>query len=322
MHLAPIALFAYNRAQHLRRTLEALTCCDLAKESTLYVFSDAPKTPEDEYAVSKVREVVKGIDGFASANVVTRRQNLGLANSIISGVSDLCKTYGQVIVLEDDLVVAQGFLRFMNEALQQYRDETAVMQVSGYVYPMADMARLGETFMCRVASSWGWATWERAWTCFNSDSPRLLDQLAPAARRHRFDVEDSYPYFEMLQQHAAGQMDVWGVRWYASMFLKGGLCLYPTESLVQNIGMDGSGMHCNTSTRFDVRLSAKDRWQFTTAVEESKDAVEMIHQFFHSMRQNGHAVTTPPSTWLRHAVRKWHSLVGRVRCSSDRREVM
>lgn len=212
MDVAPIALFAYNRFEHLQLTLEALKRCDLAKESDLYVFSDAPKAAEDNDAVAKVRSVLEGINGFARVNVVARKHNLGLASSIISGVTELCRVHGQVIVLEDDLVVAPGFLRFMNEALWRYRDKNDVMQVSGYVLPMAGITQVGDTFMCRVPTSWGWATWGRAWEYFNHDSIELLAQLSSSTMRQRFDVDGTYPYFEMLQQHAAGKMDVWGVR--------------------------------------------------------------------------------------------------------------
>lgn len=41
--LAPIALFAYNRADVLNNTIAALEANDLADQSDLYVFLDVPK---------------------------------------------------------------------------------------------------------------------------------------------------------------------------------------------------------------------------------------------------------------------------------------
>ena len=41
---------------------------------------------------------------------------MGLASSIINGVSKVIKTYDSVIVLEDDLITS-AFLNFMNQAL-------------------------------------------------------------------------------------------------------------------------------------------------------------------------------------------------------------
>ena len=74
-------------------------------------------------------------------------------------------------------------------------------------------------------------------------------------RREAFNLNGAYPYFEHLTLQAEGKLDVWGVRWYASMFTAGGLCLYPGQSLVQNIGMDGTGVHCGHSSYFEVDLS-------------------------------------------------------------------
>jgi len=322
MELAPIALFVYNRARHLQRTLEALSRCYRADQSHLIVFSDGPKTPGDAEAVRRVREITRAAVGFADVKIVCRTQNFGLARSIITGVSELCRAHGRVIVLEDDLVVARGFLSYINQALERYPNDRPVMQVSGYVLPMPNVSCLGETFLCRVASSWGWATWDRAWKCFNSDPLALLDRLAASDRRRCFDVENSYPYYEMLQQHAAGTLDVWGVRWYASMFLQGGLCVYPTESLVQNIGMDGSGMHCNPSTTFDVRLSEKDRWHFREPIVESDEAIEMISEFFRTMRNGNTAAVRRTAPWIGRVIHTWRALAERVSRTIVRREVV
>lgn len=313
MAFAPIALFAYNRPAHLKRTLEALRACPLAEASALYVFSDAPKTPEDHRAVDQVRELLRSIEGFARVKVTYREENLGLGQSIITGVTELCEAHGRVIVLEDDLVVARGFLVFMNQALDRYKDAPKVMQVSGYMFPIARAGELGNTFLCRVPASWGWGTWSRAWKCFDHDSEKLLTHLAHSSRQREFDVNGSFPYFDMLQQQVNGKMDVWGVRWYASMFLNGGLCLYPSQSLVLNIGMDGSGMHCGPSTVFDGRLSPKDHWQFTERIEESRRGVELISAFL--LGGDGRDKTNPirsALSKLKSALRKFRTLMKRT----------
>ncbi|MBK9948931.1 MAG: glycosyltransferase [Nitrospira sp.] len=277
---APIALFAYNRPTHLARTLEALRDNPLAHKSRLYIYSDGPKTPRDETAVTQVRQVIKKADGFAAVTIHERTGNIGLARSIIAGVTELSARYGSVIVLEDDLVVAQGFLTFMNQALEHYEHASRVMTVSGYLFPVEHPEHLASTFFFPVPASWGWGTWHRAWKQFEPHAAQLLTGLSTKADQDRFDVDGAYPYFTQLKLQAAGKLDVWGVRWYASMFAAQGLCLYPGQSLVQNIGMDGSGMHCNTSSQFDVRLSKSSAWHFSERIEESPMARDEIRSFF------------------------------------------
>ncbi len=118
--LAPVALFAYNRPQHLKRTLESLALNELASETEVYVFSDGPRKHADEECVKEVRELIKQSFPFKKLTSVERSTNLGLAQSIISGVSEIVKKYGKIIVLEDDMVSSTLFLRYMNESLNKY----------------------------------------------------------------------------------------------------------------------------------------------------------------------------------------------------------
>ena len=302
MSLAPIALFTYNRPDHLVRTLAALQADLLAPDSELYVFSDGPKHSHDIHTVEAVRRVIQHAVGFARISVQKQTTNLGLAQSIIDGVTKLCAAYGRVIVLEDDLVVAPGFLTFMNQALEQYAHVPKVMQVSGYMFPISQAVELGDVFLSRKPASWGWATWERAWRHFNHNSDELLSDIRSAGRQREFDIDGSYPYVEMLERQAAGKLDVWGVRWYASMFLQQGLCVYPTKSLVANRGMDGSGMHCDPTTVFDVELSPRTTWNLSADIQESAPGLELLRQFgFESQKRMRPSV-------VRRAINKFRQL--------------
>src|ERR1700709_802563 len=101
---APIALFVYNRPEHTRRTISYLQKNLLADESRLFIFSDAPKTDADQAKVEQVRHLIEDITGFKSVKVIEGKKNLGLADSIINGVTQLVNEYGKVIVFEDDLL--------------------------------------------------------------------------------------------------------------------------------------------------------------------------------------------------------------------------
>lgn len=240
--LAPIALFAYNRPRHLAEAVAALLRDPLAVSSDLHVFCDGPKSAAATASVAEVRKQVRSIAGFHSVTVIEQVHNIGLANSIIAGVTALCDRFGRVIVLEDDIVVQSGFLDFMNRALTRYRDDERVMQVTGYMFPVA-LGGSSVPLFLPLISCWGWATWKRTWDGFE---PRAADYVAlrnDANLRRRFNLGDSYPYFDMLQRQERGDVDSWGIRWYLSVFSRGGLVLWPPRSMVANIGFDGSGTH-------------------------------------------------------------------------------
>ena len=150
--VTPIALFVYNRLGHTQRTIEALKKNILAEDSDLIVFSDAQKSEAEADAVCEVRKFIREIDGFKSVSLVEREVNLGLARSIIDGVTTIVSKYGRIIVLEDDMVTSQYFLTYMNEALEKYADDDRVVSIHGYVYPVKQS--LPEAFFLPGADCW------------------------------------------------------------------------------------------------------------------------------------------------------------------------
>ena len=239
---APIALFIYKRAEHTRRTIVSLQGCEGFQSSPIYVFADGPKTQAEVEAVRATRSVARTLLG-SRAVFVEQERNRGLANSIIAGTTELCDRHGTVIVVEDDLVLAPSFLRFLNEGLERYRDEPRVMQVSGHMFDVPSFASQRGALLLPLTTSWGWATWERAWSMFDPSATGWREHLADDAEVKRFNLGGMYDYFGMLKRHMNGKIDSWAIRWYYSVFARGGLALFPPQTLVLNMGLDGSGTH-------------------------------------------------------------------------------
>lgn len=275
--LAPIALFVYNRPEHTRRTISYLQKNLLAEDSRLFIFSDAPKTPADKARVDEVRQLISEVTGFKSVKVTNRKDNLGLANSIISGVTQLVNEYGKIIVFEDDLLSSPYTLQYFNEALTHYAKEEKVMHVGGYMYELADK-KLPETFFWRAATSWGWATWSRAWVNFEDNVDVLLNQF-DRQKSDQFSINGTMNFWKQLTGFKAGKNNSWAIRWYASIFLKGGLTLNPSTSLIQNIGNDGSGTHSNNESMYQVRIAQKPVKHFPAEIKEDTLAYTAIKNF-------------------------------------------
>jgi hypothetical protein len=279
---APVALFVYQRIRETRIAISALKANDLAAESELFIFSDAPRSEAAVRNVTAVREYLRTIDGFRSISIIEREKNLGLSRSIIDGVGMLLERYGKVIVVEDDLETSKYFLNFMNDALQFYESDERVISIHGYVYPVK--GGLPSSFFLKGADCWGWATWKRGWDLFEQDGRVLETQLKHRNVCDEFDFNGSYPYTRMLRQQIEGKNDSWAVRWYASAFLKDKLTLYPGCSLVNNISSDSLGTHTKHLAAFQsalspVRLSVGD-----VPVEDHPEARRQFEQFFQSLR--------------------------------------
>ncbi len=291
-HFAPIALFVYNRPEHTRRTLKFLGENQLASESRLFIFSDAAATEKEAAQVNAVREVIRfGHEQFKSVTLVEQPHNLGLATSVIRGVTQLVSEYGQVIVVEDDLVTSPATLLYFNTALEKYRHTPEVMHIGAYMYPLADDT-LPETFFYRAATSWGWATWERAWSAFDPDIERLLARF-DREKIHAFSIEGTMNFWKQMLDFRAGKNNSWAIRWYASIFLAGGLTLNPSKSLVNNIGHDGSGTHSGNNSIYNVTVSERPVDYFPDQLEENKAAYRAIKRFLRHRK----------GSWLQRVVR-------------------
>ncbi len=242
MRTAPIAIFAYRRPEHTARLLRSLLSNPEAQTSRVVAFCDGPRSEEDVPLVARTRQVVAA-SGLRHLEVVERPHNMGLAASVIDGVTRLCEAHGRVIALEDDLILSGTFLRYMNDALDRYEDEPGVLHVSGFMYPVGLEASCDALFMPFI-SSWGWGTWARAWRAFDpAPSPGTAVLSDPDLRR-RFDLDGSYGFSRMLRRQLAGRSDSWAIRWYLSVFNRGGLSLFPRRSLVENAGFDLDSSHC------------------------------------------------------------------------------
>jgi Glycosyl transferase family 2 len=282
---APICLFAYKRPRHLQQAIEALSQNPLATRSELVIYSDGPKSELDAPAVESVRSVCRAATGFACVRLVAREHNLGLAESVIRGVSEMCNTYGRVIVLEDDLLVSPFFLDYMNTALELYANDSSVCSIHGYVFPVR--TPLPETFFLLGADCWGWATWSRAWGNFEPDGKKLQENLLRQQLVQRFNFNGAYDYSGMLRQQIAGQIDSWAIRWQASALLAGGLTLYPGRSLLRNIGFDDSGTHGYATSKFDVEVSKVPIQVDRIPLLESEAALAAYSDYYRALQPTG-----------------------------------
>ena len=241
---APILLFTYNRPAHTRRLVESLLQNPESARSRLFIYSDAPRDEAARPAVDEVRRYVRSLTGFAQVDIVERTENWGLARNVIDGVTTLLRDFDRVIVLEDDLILSPVFLRFMNEALETYKDEPRVGHIQACDFTQDPS--LPDTFLIKWTGSWGWATWRRAWKLFNPDGRALLNELN------------------------------------ASLFLADVLSLNVGRSLVQNGGFDGSGTNCGGGGLYASVLRTEPLPLVKiTPIEENQAARRAYARYYH-----------------------------------------
>jgi len=254
--LAPIAFFAYNRPDHAKLVLESLSRNTLANESVLFIFIDGPKpgaSEEDKAAIEKVKEVVQEKKWCKEVHIKASEANKGLIKANTEGVTEVVNQFGKVIVMEDDGVLSPGFLKYMNDALNFYQDNPQVMHIAAYRRP--DLAAVDvkeSTYFFYHTTTWGWATWKRAWDKFTPDAFAVREAVKAKGNIRKLNMDNTYEFFWGLKAVALGKLKSWNAIWHSVVFLNDGLCLYPQKSLVSNIGHDGSGTNCVPDERFKI----------------------------------------------------------------------
>ena len=238
---APIVVFGFNRPQHTSRLLESLSANPEIHNSPIYIFIDGPRNPADEEILKSTLKVVEAFSESYKVRIYTSSVNKGLVQSIKDGVNEVFKQYESIIVLEDDLILSENFLEFINRGLDNYKNNTMIASIQGYT--VIDLEKNDHTYFQLGADCWGWATWRDRWMKVNWNADEALTELKKKKMQKKFDLNGAYPYTKMLERCSRGEVESWAIRWHASMFNLGKLSVYPPRKLVINTGRDGSGTH-------------------------------------------------------------------------------
>jgi hypothetical protein len=235
----PVVLFAYARPQHLLQTLESLK---INQPPEIIAFSDGPRTPDKEPLVKEVRQILHSIN-WCKITIYEKEKNVGLGPSILSGVNFVLETNPAIIVFEDDIVSAPGTYEFLAESLRRYWFEPRVMSVTGWTHPIVTPHGIGENpYFDGRAECWSWGTWKRAWYGMDIDAWTLMKNC----KRKGINI-NKYGYDLPKTAKLEKKKKIWAIRFLFNHIDKGGLCLRPPFSLVENVGFDSMATNTKDS---------------------------------------------------------------------------
>ncbi|MDP5218185.1 hypothetical protein Q5Y75_13225 [Ruegeria sp. 2205SS24-7] len=277
---APVCLFAFNRPQHTKRTLDALAASPLAPVTELIAYIDGPRTPDEAPLVDEVAEIIARQTGFAGVTLHRRAVNAGLATSIQDGVTETMRARGKAIVVEDDIVTSPAFLTYMNTALERYKNDRRVWHIAGYNEELPALRDRPGAVFWRFMSCWGWASWADRWQHFECDPEKLVTDFS-SSDIHRFNLDGAENFWSQVEGNVRGEIRTWAVFWYATIFRNNGLCLSPYASYAENIGLDGSGTHCGVSEGAKARVLNLDfQTCFPDDVREDYEALQGLRAHY------------------------------------------
>ncbi len=257
---APVILFTYKRLENVKKIVKSLSDCVLAKESDVVVFSDAPKSAEDENKVKAVRKYLRALKHFKSIEIIERKENLGVDYNIIRGIQEASQKFDRFIVLEDDLVLGNNFLLFMNQALNYYSKHPEVLSISGYSYVNKFPENYEhDVYFTKRSWSWGWATWSDKIKSVDWDVIDFESFEANKALQRNFNRSGGSDLSKMLKETMKGKIRAWDIRLFYYQFKHNLVTAYPTSSKVINVGFNKDGSNTFGYNRYKTELDTSDQ---------------------------------------------------------------
>lgn len=275
INLNPIILFTYRRVP--KESIESLLKNILSSKSKLFIFSDGYKGNIDKQDVLEVRNYLKTVSGFKAVVIYESDNNKGLADSIISGVTEVISKYKQAIILEDDVVVTNDFLEYMNDALEFYKDDKKIWSISGYTPHLKSLENhKKDIYLTQRGTSWAWATWIDRWEKIDWGITNWDEFKKDKKAIEKFKLSGNDMY-KMLELQMLGKLDSWAIRWDFNQYTNKMYTVFPKCSKAINIGFEDE-KSTNTSgkkmDRFNVEL-----YEETLKLESIDSSKKILKEF-------------------------------------------
>ena len=305
MNTAPIIVFAYNRPDHLLKTLTWLGQNELANESTLYIFCDGPKhnaTTEQLAKVvnaHKVAHEVAVVPTFKEVHIIERKENLGLGTSVITGVTEIINKHGRAIVLEDDLETSPFFLSYMNQCLDHYDSRKSVFSITGLSRPHPERFFPKDypydVYVSLTHRPWGWATWADRWNLVDWKADAYQTMKQSPCMQEAF-CRSGADYYQALCEQQEIPKDVWSIRFALAHFINHAVSICPVVSYTSHFGWGDDATNAKGSSQWDFgRLADNADIRFLDVLYEDSRIINSWYSF---------SIKEPRSLWCR--LKNWY----------------
>ena len=261
---SPIIIFSYNRPKHLNNLIDSLIKNKIAKSSKIFFFCDGPKNEKDKKKINEIKNLFK-IKKIKIYRKIFRKKNIGLANNVIDGVSLVLKKYQNCIVLEDDLIINQNCIEYMDCMLKQFKNNKKIGSISAYSYiDELNYKKNFDFYISKRHSSWCWGTWSRVWNKINWNEQNIIKHFNNESSIKKFS-EGGKDLNLLLWGNYQNLINSWAIRFNFYCFKNSLRSIQPRYSMIKNDGRDFSGTHEKFNFKF------KKEYNFNPKLGSSKN---------------------------------------------------
>ena len=149
----------------------------------------------------------------------------------------MSENYESFIVIEDDLIVSNQFLKFMNAGLIYYKSFERVLTLSAFNYVKIPKNYIWDCYFAKRTNPWGWATWSNKIKDVDFDLAIKNNFLNNPKEIKNFNEWGS-DRSRMLKNVILGKIRTWDIQLDYYQFKKDFLTVYSCTNFVINNGFN------------------------------------------------------------------------------------
>lgn len=285
-----VILLIYNRPTHLKSVLQGLVDNKITEVYVYIDYSDSIEVQKNQQIMIEMLHALQG----CKVHLNKRQEHYGLAKSVVSAINErFADNADAIVLLEDDCVLKKEGFSFFEEGLRELFGNKQIRSLCGYRFPQCEFVSdpKKDLLLLFRFSTWGWATWRDRWKDYEPNLVKLLDGV----RREGLSIKDFAPDIARLcesRKYLEGKVDIWSINWILAHYIDASFCVYPSESIIENIGMDGSGKNCHATEVFKTESVSRNlvgyyNWKELQFFPENEKMVEnFMNKYSHMTYPN------------------------------------
>ncbi len=205
------------------------------KPELILLAVDGPRDTKqnDIELVKQTQETVSLITWNAQVLTRFRKSNMGLRRAVVDAVTWATTTYGNAIVLEDDVRVGPELLDYFNFNLDRFKAQERIAHINGYnLVPVECLSQPTEQSRLSIyPESYAWATWDRAWEKYDDELTWAKNASQKELKSIVGTTFGALKWKQNFSDASAERIDTWAYRWLASMWEHQWLMVSPNRNI-------------------------------------------------------------------------------------------
>lgn len=253
---SPVLVLAYRRDDMLGDLLGNLP---LDRRIYIHVDGATDQTTIDVEKTKLVASTFKTKNPSVPISLLFQEKNLGNLGSFKSAMRWVFSLEDRLILLEDDIRFNDTFFKFMDWALEVYKDSKSIFHINGLsvLDSLPGRNRLFQSYSCKP---WGFGTWKSSWDVYENTNP-LEDPKGIFSLQIFTDVNitESFKnkWLDRFIRLKKGT-DTYDLSWNYAAWVNNSYALAPRFTYTTNIGFDSRSLHTRVKPAF-LRYSSKLR---------------------------------------------------------------